>query len=362
MFEERRDIEGDLTVASDTRLYGVVAGDVVVTNGALLVVHGTIRGSLRVEERSRAHVYGAILGDVVTTDAELRVWKTAIVRGTLHRGAETQIERGARVSALVPPATPSTVMHEATTLSGFHVLLVEDDEATLERLAMLLSEVGANVSRAVDGAAAVTVFLRERPNLIVSDLWMPETNGYDFISRVRKLPPEEGGLTPAIAMTAASADSEEKALMAGFHAYLAKPFTPDAFLEVVRAFHDTEWAVAGDLHGPRWALRAAEGGAAVLTFREHVRASDVRDGVGALARRLAVAPAAVIVDALEVTGFELGVGTAAERAIWAQRRRLERVTIVSHDARVRLVAAAACFAIGVPCSATDELPREAYPR
>jgi len=70
------------------------------------------------------------------------------------------------------------------------------------------------------------------PNIIVSDLAMPDEDGYSLISRIRKLSAEKGGDIPAIALSAfASTENKQKALNVGFQKYHTKPFEPDGIVE-----------------------------------------------------------------------------------------------------------------------------------
>lgn len=234
MFEEHGKIDGDLKVVQDTRLYGLVSGDVTVKRGRMLVVHGMIGGSLFLEAESCAHVYGTVFGDVVTRGAPLLVWSTGLIRGTVDRGSATQIERGARIGALAPDELGASPL-ESEPLRDLCVLVVEDDEATRDAIVALLSSFGARPIAASQGEEALEIFHRERPDAIVADLWMPKLDGYDLIKRVRSLPSDEGGMTPAIAMTASSSDLPERALKTGFHAHFAKPFNPSRFVETVRS-------------------------------------------------------------------------------------------------------------------------------
>jgi CheY-like chemotaxis protein len=240
MFEEHGKVSGHLEVRRDTRLYGSVSGDVTVKPGRTLVVHGVIEGSLFLEEESSAHVYGAIFGDVVNTGGKLRVWNTGTVRGIVDHGSATRIEGGATVGALAPNESDASAAAESESLKGLRVLVVEDDEATREAIVALLDSCGARPLAASQGEEALEVFHRERPDAIVADLWMPKVDGYDLIRRVRSLPSAEGGLTPAIAMTASTSDLPERALRTGFHAHFAKPFNPSRFVETVRSLvrHD----------------------------------------------------------------------------------------------------------------------------
>ena len=361
MLEERGTIDGDLEIADDTRLYGSVSGDVAVKSGKTLIVHGAIGGALILERGSIAHVYGTVQGDVVNRGAELRVWRSGTLRGTLrHRSSETKIEAGAQVRALVPPdAGASTSASDE--LTGFRVLIAEDDDLTRDELASLVQSCGGDPLVAKDGAEAYDLFVRERPDAVVSDLWMATADGYALVKRIRSLPPEEGGLTPAIAMTASSGDAEERVLMAGYHAHLVKPFEPAAFVACVRAFRDARLTDPPGAPDARWAVHRDSQGRLVLVFHGHVRGIDVAEGVGRVAAKLEEASATVVVDARDVTGFDASVGSAAERAVWSQRRRIEGVIVVTPDRRIRIVAAAACLALGVPCSTSDEPPSGSGP-
>jgi CheY-like chemotaxis protein len=238
MLDERDKIEGDLVVVRDTRLYGLVTGSITVKPAAKLILHGMIGGSLFLESESAAEVYGTVFGDVVNHGGKLRVWSTGTIRGVVDRGSSTRIEAGAKVRALVPGEVRVSPPPDSELLNGFRVLVVEDDEATLDELVALLKSCSAKPVVARQGEEALEVFRRERPELIVADLWIPKSDGYDFLRHVRELPIEEGRLTPAVAMTASTSDTAQRALLAGFQAYLAKPFDPEDFIALLRAFYD----------------------------------------------------------------------------------------------------------------------------
>ena len=83
---------------------------------------------------------------------------------------------------------------------------------------------GAEVASAGSVVEAVREFERFNPDVLVSDIAMPDADGYDLIRHVRELPPDRGGLTPAIAVTAhAQRAASELAMEAGFQRYLPKP-------------------------------------------------------------------------------------------------------------------------------------------
>jgi CheY-like chemotaxis protein len=75
---------------------------------------------------------------------------------------------------------------------------------------------------------------RARPDVLVSDIAMPEVDGYELVRRVRALPEDRGGQTPALAITAhAGKDVLERALRSGFHRYAAKPIDVETFVATV---------------------------------------------------------------------------------------------------------------------------------
>jgi CheY-like chemotaxis protein len=104
------------------------------------------------------------------------------------------------------------------------VLLVEDDADWREAVTLQLVQAGAEVITASTTAEAIDHLATARPNVLVSDLGMPEADGYELIGRVRAL---VGSSLPAIAMTGfAGPDSRDRCLRLGFDDFLAKPFDP----------------------------------------------------------------------------------------------------------------------------------------
>ena len=121
-------------------------------------------------------------------------------------------------------------------LSGIIVVVVEDHEVVRSLLAQFLSQQGARViacSKVSDALVAVT---RERPDVVVSDINLPDGDGFQLLRSIRRLGPEIGGNTPAIAMSALGATAtNQRALAAGFRSYLGKPFTPQQLLQAIQA-------------------------------------------------------------------------------------------------------------------------------
>src|SRR6185295_2561690 len=112
-------------------------------------------------------------------------------------------------------------------LAGLRVLLVDDEPDTLEILRMILYQFGANVRGAGSTADAMNTFLEWKPDVLVSDLGMPEEDGYALIEKVRALKPEQGCDIPAAALTAHVRDEDRvMALAAGYQIHIKKPVDP----------------------------------------------------------------------------------------------------------------------------------------
>jgi CheY-like chemotaxis protein len=122
----------------------------------------------------------------------------------------------------------------AQDLRGVRVLVVEDDLDTLEMLKAIFQNHGANVSTASSADDALTAFEHFVPDLLVSDLAMPEQDGYELIERIRQRGAEWGGDIPAVALTAyARVEDRARALTSGFQVYLPKPVDPHELVAVV---------------------------------------------------------------------------------------------------------------------------------
>ncbi len=119
-------------------------------------------------------------------------------------------------------------------LRDLRIVVVEDDPDTQELLKTVLRRHGAEVIAAASGTSALAEIRRNKPSVIISDIGMPDENGYGLIRKIRALPPEEGGRIPAIAVTAyAAASDRRRALLAGFQTHLAKPIEPDDLVAVI---------------------------------------------------------------------------------------------------------------------------------
>jgi PAS domain S-box-containing protein len=145
------------------------------------------------------------------------------------------------VQAITPAPAPvaSAPLERTTTaergpfavLEGLRVLLIEDDTDARELVAAILLDAGAIVTGVSSAAAALDAFPTFRPQLLVSDVAMPDEDGYSLIRRIRALGPAQGGAVPAIALTAYTrAEDRRHALAAGFTAHIGKPVNPSELI------------------------------------------------------------------------------------------------------------------------------------
>jgi PAS domain S-box-containing protein len=125
----------------------------------------------------------------------------------------------------------------AAILDGLRVLVVDDEPDARDVLALILKQSGAAVMTACSVAEAMSILASDSPSgpdVLVSDIGMPEADGYALIRQVRQLEPERGGLLPAIAVTAYNRASDRlRALSAGFQMHLPKPVEPEELVTVV---------------------------------------------------------------------------------------------------------------------------------
>jgi CheY-like chemotaxis protein len=109
-------------------------------------------------------------------------------------------------------------------LTGIRVLLVDDEPDTRQMLSFVFREYGAESMAAASGNEGLTLLESFQPHILVSDIGMPEMDGYTLIRRVRSLPPERGGQIRAIALTAyAREEDKQQATSAGFQSHISKP-------------------------------------------------------------------------------------------------------------------------------------------
>jgi signal transduction histidine kinase/DNA-binding response OmpR family regulator len=128
------------------------------------------------------------------------------------------------------PPRPSSMPR----LDGVRVLLAEDESDTQDLLTVVLREAGALVTAVGSASEALEALERSLPDVLVSDIAMPEEDGFALIGRVRALPPERGGRVPGVALTAyAGAETRQQTLAAGFQAHVSKPVRPEDLIAAI---------------------------------------------------------------------------------------------------------------------------------
>jgi len=116
-------------------------------------------------------------------------------------------------------------------LEGLRVLVVDDEEDVRELMLAMLERCQVRVQSVSSAREALEVLQRERFDVLVSDIGMPEEDGYSLIRKVRQLPVEQNGRIPALAMTAyARMEDRTRALLAGYQMHLPKPIVPAELL------------------------------------------------------------------------------------------------------------------------------------
>ena len=193
--------------SSTTRKHGGLGLGLAIVRHLVELQNGTVQ----------AHSAGEGLGAVFTVT--LPVIQTHL-EGSLHRQPDDR------------SAGENTV-----TLTGLRILYVEDDFDSREALATALLLYGADVRSVATVGEALAVLTAWKPDLLLSDIGLPEEDGYDLIRKVRARQPAEGAMVPAIALTGyAGSDERDQALSAGYQTCLVKPIDPDKLAEVIGTF------------------------------------------------------------------------------------------------------------------------------
>lgn len=173
------------------------------------------------------------------------------LHGGTVRAVSAGADQGATFSVRLPltvvqPGThreerfhPGTPMESAgaftlADLSGIKVLVVDDEVDARELIKRVLGECDAQVSTAGSAREALELVEKERPNVVLSDIGMPEVDGYEFLRCVRALGETRGGKVPVIALTAfARSEDRTRALRAGFVYHLSKPVDASELIATV---------------------------------------------------------------------------------------------------------------------------------
>ncbi|MBN3892022.1 MAG: PAS domain S-box protein [Nostoc sp. JL31] len=150
-------------------------------------------------------------------------------------------EQGATFTVMLPLIQVDLNSQQITSLpddlpdfNGLKVLLVDDERDTRELIAFILEQSGAVVIQSGSAMEALRIMPQFQPNLLLSDIGMPEVDGYMLIRQIRAMSPELGGKIPAIALTAYAGEVDyQQAIAAGFGQHITKPVEPAKLLRAI---------------------------------------------------------------------------------------------------------------------------------
>ncbi|MBD0302664.1 MAG: response regulator, partial [Tolypothrix sp. T3-bin4] len=160
--------------------------------------------------------------------------------GTVQAESEGD-DKGATFTVLLPIRSVESQTTEdkglpesSPNLQGVNVLVVDDEVDTRDLIVFILQQYGASVRAFASASLALKAFALEKPDILLSDIGMPEMDGYMLIRQIRSLPPEQGGEISAIALTAYAGEiNQQKILEAGFQKHLTKPIEPAKLAMVI---------------------------------------------------------------------------------------------------------------------------------
>ncbi len=132
------------------------------------------------------------------------------------------------------PAAAPAMLEPKPELAGLRMLVVDDEPDARELVTTLLEGNGVEVTAAGSGEEALSLIPRILPDILLSDIGMPQMDGYDLLQKVRLLPVAQGGRTPAVALTAfARSEDRSRAFLSGFDMYLPKPVDPSELMALI---------------------------------------------------------------------------------------------------------------------------------
>lgn len=205
VFEQFRQADGASTRSSS----GIGLGLAIVRN--LVELHG---GSIYAESD------GLGSGAVFTVILPLRISNSSQIKNNLRK---------------VHPGVSGVIAFEsAPILAGIKVVIIDDEEDSRVLLKEILAQSGAEVTLCSSVLAVIETIQSVHPHIMISDIGMPDEDGYSLIAKVRALPLENGGQTPAIALTGyARVEDRIKVLSSGFQMFIPKPLEPTELVAAV---------------------------------------------------------------------------------------------------------------------------------
>ena len=139
-----------------------------------------------------------------------------------------------RAKAMQPALSGEMLSPGPDSLAGLRILLVDDEPEARQIFTTVIQRTGAEVKACETASEALQTIEEWRPDVLMSDIAMPEEDGYSFIGKVRSLPRDKGGATPAAALTALARDEDRKrALDAGYQMHIAKPVSTGQLVTLI---------------------------------------------------------------------------------------------------------------------------------
>ena len=127
-----------------------------------------------------------------------------------------------------------TTVSDTLPLANIRVLVVDDEADSRDFLAFVLEQAGAEVTAAASASVALQILSQSKPDILLSDIGMPEMDGYMFMRQVRSLESEQENNIPAIALTAYAGEmNQQQALAAGFQRHITKPVAPETLVQEI---------------------------------------------------------------------------------------------------------------------------------
>lgn len=231
-------------------------------------------------------------------------------------------------------------------LDNITLLVVDDDDDARE----LAGVSGVKVFKASSAPEAFAAFERERPDMIICGVRTLHGAGLELIRRVRSLPPERGGLVPAISVSAGAL--KDACLDAGFHFDFTTPLPPTVLVEAIRSFLRDE----PESHNA-WCVDVDER-TIYLRLIGHVTAGDMRTMTATLVSILKQNPHRfrIISDLRKMSSFTPAVAAVVQSGIWNVRKRIDSVVVVGASSTAWAISRSTCFLLRVPCSLSSEIP------
>ncbi|MEP0921784.1 ATP-binding protein [Leptolyngbya sp. ST-U4] len=134
-----------------------------------------------------------------------------------------------------PTASSDRPLTESSlNLNGIQVLVIDDGIDSREFVTFVLEQAGATVATASTASEGFLMFTQSPPDMLLSDIGMPDMDGYMLMQQIRSLPLEQGGQVPAIALTAYAGEiNYQQAMAAGYQRHLSKPIEPENLVQTV---------------------------------------------------------------------------------------------------------------------------------